>query len=269
MTKHSFLSFSCPHHPLADPNAIDWLIDKIKEYKPDWIVCLGDMLEGNAASRWPNEYDWSLSDEFYIANVFMNRVRLAHPTARRIWIPGNHDNNIQKINRINKDLRDLCDWKSPERIPEIKNWIVPCDYVNDVKYGCWRLGQVCFSHGYSASVSSDEFQALKFGMPYGLFVCGHTHRPKRVTRCMKTKAQPLHHYYANAGCLRTLKPDYVETDDTQMWGHAIVVGEAMTWRYDNGYIPNTPQWEAQTIIYQMSQGYTEPSFGDIRERDLM
>lgn len=251
----SFLAFSCPHVPLHDPEAIDWLEDNIRERSPDVLIHLGDGHEADSASRWPSEYDWCLSDEIEQHNDLLKRLRMAAPKARRVYLPGNHDDNIVTLNRIDKKLRGLCDYRVLESELASGNWEMPCTYQNGYvrsKQNVFRLGQVSFAHGWEASASADELQACDLGLPWGLFVSGHTHRPTPVTQAHKTKTQPLPFWYANAGTLRDIdEVPYMDRKKRSKWGQAIVVGEAEEWRYNSGYIPTSPLWSAETIVFRM------------------
>lgn len=229
-----WLAFGCPHFILHDPEAIEWLLGRIGEHRPDVIVCLGDLFEANSASRWPNEYDWTLIDEYRQGDLFLADVRKAAPNAKRIFLPGNHDDNILAIGRINKDLRKMCDWRSKQHDTEdqwinkeIKTqWQHPADYVYCRNRGVYRIGQVTFAHGYECNQCGDEFHSILLGVPYGLYVGAHTHRPEQVTQALRTKTVPLPYWHCNTGCLRDLKPNYVRRRRTHGWGQACVVGEA-------------------------------------------
>jgi len=251
--KKTFLAFSCPHFPLNDPLACDWLFWQIAERQPDVIVHLGDGHEAASASRWPNENYWSLSHEFETHNEFLKSLREAAPKAIRVFLPGNHDDNLLSLNRIDRQLRDLCDYRKNE--PELEHWLQPVPYVYDRNRGVFRLGQVTFCHGFEAGVSSDEFQALQLGLPYGLFVSGHTHQPKAVTQAHRTKSISLPYWYANAGCMREMfDVPWMSRRRRAAWGQAIVVGEAEDWRYSTSLMPQSPLWEAETIVFRTFEG---------------
>lgn len=236
------------------------MLSVISDLKPEHIICLGDLLEANASSRWPEEYPWTLKDEFDSANDYLKRIRYAGGNdCTYWWLLGNHDANLQSVNRIDSKIRGLCNPLDPKNVPEVDFWRVPCDHVYDPRLGVLRLGQVSFFHGYEASVSADEMQAYIMGMPFGLTISGHTHRPARVTKARRTKRVPLPYYYANAGCMRLLKPDYAKRALTVEWGQAVVIGEFEKWRYSKSMIPNEPLWHAETIIYQTGIGYSDPS----------
>ena len=389
------IAFSCTHMPLADNSAKAFLIAQIEEKKPTQIVHLGDLLEADAASRWPSEYTWTLGDEFIAADRFLLDIRKAAPVGCKfVFLEGNHDCltpdhqvltsvgwveienvttqhlvatqnsdgdlewrypdeviykpapstlyklegkgfnqlvtgnhripvtsygssairyvtpidllssmgvllvipgieskhilqrqhvsivtnhsyksvhclsientnffvrrqgkvsltgncNILALNRIDKKLRHLCDYRV--LIKEFKDghWHRPCKYICDKERGVYRVGQVGFTHGYRAGVSADEFQAILFGDQNTLTIGGHTHQPKPVTQAMKTKGMPLWVFYANPGCLRNLKPEYVKRLSTHGWGQGIVYVECDTVTR----LRKSINWSAETIIHKMA-----------------
>ena len=245
----SWLAFSCPHCPLQDDEAVEWLLEQIKEHRPDTIVHLGDGHEADAASKFQNEYDFTLRDEYEAHNNFLSQVRKASPSSRRVFLPGNHDNNLLKWARLDKDIRDLCDYHEWE--PELKHWEEPCQYINGPR-GVFRIGQVSFFHGYQAGASADAMQSVRLGLPYGLTVSGHTHSPVDVTQDKRSVSVLNPFWYANAGTLRDIdNVPWMDDKDRQRWGQAVVVGESETWRYEQSLMPQKPLWEAKTIVRRM------------------
>ena len=245
-----FLAFSCTHCPLQDNEAIEWLIQQIRQHKPDVIVHLGDGHEMASCSRWPNEYDWDLELEYVEHNRILRNVRKAAPKdARLLFLPGNHDANLLAVGRLDKRYRNLLDYRDHESEFIEKNWEIPTSYEYNKQRGVFRLGQVTFAHGYEAGQNADEFHTLLLGVPYGLYVGGHTHRPMAPTRAFRTKAVPLPYWYANAGCMREMNPDWMKRKRSNLWGQAAVLGEVS--------ILKSPRvnknWNAETRIFRMKE----------------
>jgi hypothetical protein len=214
------LAFGCTHFPLQDDEAISRLLEEISAYKPDVLAHLGDGHEADAASKFPSEYKFTLKHEFEQHNKFLRSARLAAPkNCRRIFLPGNHDENILAPCRIDGKLRDLCDWRLLETEFADKHWQIACDYSYDRKKGCVRIGQVTLGHGYEAGQNADEFHSILLGVPYGLYVGAHLHRGQEPTRAYRTKGVPLPYHYMNVGCLRDLKPEFVKRKRTHQWSH--------------------------------------------------
>ena len=249
----SFLAFSCVHTPFQDNEAIEWLVGQISKRKPDVIVHLGDGHDAAAASRFNDETLHTLLDEFDQHNEILAMIRKASPKSRRIFLPGNHDWNITAPARLDKRIRDICDYRRHE--PELEHWDHKVKYVYDRINGCFRLGQVVFAHGYEAGTNAGEFESIYFANEYGLYVHGHTHRPTpegNAIRAERTKNRPLRYWYANAGCMRDLKPNYMTKKRTENWGQAIVVG--------NAKLTKSPRhkrcWDAETIWFRSYEDWS-------------
>ena len=245
METKKFVAFSCTHHPLQDNEAIDFLFRKISRFKPDVIVHLGDGHEANSASRWPNEYDWPLSLEFRCHNDFLKRIRKISPNSKKVFLPGNHESNLISINRIDKKLRDLCDYRDHE--DELNYWEQPAEYIHSRTRGVWRLGQVTFAHGYEISAAADELQSIMFGVPYGLYVGGHSHKPIEVLQAHRTRAVPLPYWYCNAGTLGGLYPVWMDRRRSNQWGQAVVTGDAALTKGSR----SSRMWNAEVDIFRM------------------
>jgi hypothetical protein len=80
--------------------------------------------------------------------------------------------------------------------------------------------------------------------PNMLFVRGHTHTPRDVTQCRRTRKIPLDCWYANAGTLGTVKPTYAERVSTLEWGPGVIVGEAVN---RPNYNQKGRQWSAHLL----------------------
>jgi len=253
MKSVSFLALSCTHCPHHDPVAIDWAVDRVREYKPDVIVHLGDGVEADAASRWDDESVHSLLDEYAALDIVLHRLRTASPHASCHFLRGNHDANVMAPNRLDPRIRELV---NPNlHIKEFKHWNTRAEYEYDRKRGCFRIGQVCFSHGYETSASGVRREALYFltGHQYGLYIHGHTHRstPAGPPVQLQATANTLLPYWrANAGTLRMLKANFLKRQNTALHSQAVVVGSALPIKS-----PRAQQcWDAETVVFR---GYDE------------
>jgi predicted phosphodiesterase len=246
-----WLAFSCPHCPLQDDEAVEFVVQQIEWHRPDVVVHLGDGHEMASAARWNNEERFGLASEFTAHLALLRKIRQAAGDARLIFLPGNHDANLLAVDRIDPRYRGLLDYRYWEGA-ELRHWEQPCEYVYDRDRGAVRLGQVTFSHGYECNQSSDEMQSITLGNPYGLFVSGHTHRPLPVTQAGKTKAVPLPYWYANAGTIRDIVDSavYMTRKRRHLWGQAVVIGDCYVPPAGEP-LPMERQWDAETVVFRM------------------
>jgi len=220
-----FAVFSCTHAPFTDPFADEWFCSVLKTYRPSILGCLGDLYESGAASKWSKEGAKRLSEEYESAAWLLRKYREVSRAKTLFWTMGNHDDNVMGVDRIPELVRDMC---APERHgvlgPEMARWkVIPYEYS---ERGCHRIGRVVFKHGFECGKFADRNEAIFFAKdaPGSLVIGGHTHRPVGVTQAEFNANTALPIWYANAGTLGPLKPDYVRRRNTSRWGHACVVG---------------------------------------------
>lgn len=246
-----FAAFSCIHCPHQDESALRMVRKEVGVFKPDILINLGDTLEADAASRWPSEEAHNLLDEYREADEVLRLLEEAAPEADRVWLLGNHDDNILREHRIPPKLRELCNFRVPifdskgQQVNQnMLKWKTPTPYEYS-RRGVFRVGAVTFGHGYEATQQADANQAVILGAPFGLWVGGHTHRPTagKPVRVMKNSI-PLPYWYLNAGCLRKMDCSFMTRKRQYAWGHALVLGWALPIKSPR----LRPTWDAECLV---------------------
>ncbi len=229
-------AISCTHAPFENKRSIDKLIGKLEDSKglTDFIH-LGDLFESSAGSVHPDEHQHTLADEYEAGAAILEKIRKALPRGCRLhWMLGNHDDNLQipDSRRTDWRTRSLIHWDNSEWGKVFKRW-KQHPYVKPSVHsqgGCLQLGQVIFVHGWDAGQNSDELEAFQMSYACGghahRLVCrGHTHRPRGVSQCRRTAKVLTPYYYANAGTMGPLQPQYMQRKDVSQWSPAIIWGE--------------------------------------------
>lgn len=254
-----FLAFSCLHSPLHSEEHVEALIKHNQDHKPHEVINLGDLYEASSASKWCKEDGIELRDEYKTANNILKRIRQVNPDAKYTFLEGNHDANILAKDRLPQGVRSLLDYNEPQTQNGIiindelvYHWKNKRKYIYHKLKGAYRLGAVCFSHGFEAGASSDEMQALYFNQDWAnsLFISGHTHRPTegQVRRVMKTKGRGLPFWYLNAGCSCNIDlMDYMDRKNRAQWGNGYVYGSCDVIRSPR--LGKT--WEAHCVVTKM------------------
>ena len=235
-----------PHH---DPESLAWAIDLIEKWKPQHLIFGGDLIDANAASRWPNEYEHTLEEEYRWGNDVLRSLRMAAPKdARLVWAFGNHEDNVGAPNRVPKDMRSLVAIK--KHVEEYAHWKhVP--YTRDPEKGAYRIGQVSFIHGPEATAARMDEQAIKMSKyePFSLTVSGHTHRPTLHIEQIMLRKFGLEHWRADAGChMKFDSAEYMKRLDMTMWGHACVPVEAMPLKSPR----KSREWNAEVRVRELA-----------------
>lgn len=225
------------------------LLDLLRAHAPNVLVCLGDLLDASPASRFPNEDEWDLAEEYAAAGEHLRLARQAcGPSLDRcVWLHGNHDANIREPNRLPKRLRSLCDWRAsdnPLRAElEAGEW-------QEVPYShsqAFRLGPVVFQHGAEHSSLAGRNLSQLYAPEWGLLVWGHTHRPTQPTEALLSPRVSLRRWHANAGCMVDWdRLNYAARANTSTWGRAAVVGECALGQKRHGGRLN---WDARTVVF--------------------
>ena len=242
MSKYAkFCAISCTHCPYQSERAIDNLLQQIKGRKLTHFIHLGDVVDAEAASVHNDDpVGHTLYDEFTVASDMLRRIREGLPKdCQLILLDGNHDDNIQRPDsrRIKYDLRDLCNPRKMDGIADEYNRWKHVPYRHGIR-GCYQLGSVIFAHGYSASATSDDLEAVQLAMACGghahrLVVRGHTHRPVPPTQCKRSARVKLPWHYANVGYMAfDERPAYTHRFDISHWGRACLIGETKLGRAD-------------------------------------
>jgi hypothetical protein len=258
-TLRRWAAISCVHAPFYNEESFDNLLGRLEEGGPygkltDFIL-LGDLFESSAASVHPNETEHTLAEEYEMGAHYLEEVRARLPKKCRLhWLLGNHDDNLQfkDSRRTEKSTRDLIHWMQSRWEPEFRLW-KQRPYIKPSRHsqkGCLQIGQCIFVHGWDCGVNSDETECIQVinatgGHAHRLVVRGHTHRPVDVTQCKKSIKIKLPFWYANAGTMGPVQPDYMARKDCHHWGASIVWGECK---------PGTPgrfsgvEWSAETEL---------------------
>lgn len=252
-------AISCTHAPLQDDTAVALACRELESFKPDVFIHVGDLFEADYPAKFDNERGWELEDELKAANTLLKQFHSAVGDAKKVLLIGNHDDNILGNGRIHPKIRSLANFLDPEKrlVPELlDHWEIGAKYVYNREVGTYRIGQATFCHGFEAGTSSDEYQAYQLGVPFGISVFGHTHRPVPVTQAMRTKTVSLPYWYTNVGTLSHLESmNYMDRKRRALWGQGIVLGESMLWRYEASMLPNSKLWDAETKIFRMYDSY--------------
>jgi len=253
MTWANFAAISCTHCPYQSETAIGNLLEVLKGKEIDYFVHCGDVVDAEAASvHGDDPSQHTLYDEFCVAADMLQRIRKALPdTCHLVLLDGNHDDNIQRQDsrRIQFDLRNLCNPRKMEGVrDEYLRWKHVPYRLGSV--GCFQLGSVIFSHGYSTSANSDELEAIQLanlcgGHSHRLIVRGHTHRPVPPTQCKRTARVKLPWWYCNVGMMAFEKrPSYTHRWDVSQWGRSVLMGSSKRGRVGR---LGKQSWKAELI----------------------
>ena len=222
MTQYvKFLAMSCPHFPYQDKAGVTWLIKEISDYKPEVIVLLGDVCDTECLSRFAKQNAISLEQEYQAGDKCAETIHDHAHGAKIIWMQGNHEERCFRPDY--SALSELIDYRI--HVKASSKWThYPYELRQDK---CFSIGQVTFAHGWNTNDASIKKETIILGVPNGLYIHGHTHRPHCVKQ-VKMGAVDLPYWYANTGTFiqTNPKPEYMKKRDDHQWGQGLVIGHA-------------------------------------------
>lgn len=196
------------HAPYHDDRAFRVMLEVAKDFKPDTVVVLGDLLDCytvSAHSKDPRR-KLRLQDEAAEARVLLGQLK-ALGARCNIFIEGNHEDRLDRYMR--------------ERAPELYGVVSIAELLNLKKEG-WqhygygqhvRLGKLYCLHDagffgkYATHATASAFQ--------GNAVFGHSHRLGAV---YSGTMRGDHHVCVNAGWLGDVtKADYMHQSEQRDW----------------------------------------------------
>lgn len=236
----TWFAFGCTHIPHDDKENTRWIIEQIIERQPDVIVHLGDLFDTETVSDYPKVDVFALSAEYYMAAGFLDAINSAAPKAKKVFLEGNHEERI--FRPAYAKLSSLLDYR--KHVKPLKRWrIYPYSLHPD---NTFKLGQLTCYHGFCATIggSSERKESIDLGVPYGLAIHAHTHRP--VFEHVSLNTWRIPYWRINVGCgiyFNWVQTNYAKKVNISQWGHAIAVGWVNTKRRHDGQ----RNWAAELI----------------------
>ena len=253
-----FVYFSDSHARFQDPEAMERTYEVISKVQPDELVMGGDLFDADFASRFGNDEPHDAIDEYETAaNILRSARKSAKPTTKCTWLLGNHEDNVARKGRLNRNLQRALEW-SRHMEGEDKNWhTIP--YGTDEERNCYRIGtQITMIHGdiapanIHAPSSSLVQQCMRMNgnENQSVVISGHTHRPTGLMR-VRIGSVELPNWWCVSGCLCQLNPprEWMKRKRYDNWGNGIVIGEFLRTKSPR----KSPNWEIEPVIFNMGR----------------
>lgn len=212
--KDWFVALPDPHFPCEDRKALKVAEAVLRDVKPTWNVCLGDIADLAALmpmARYESKYD-VLAEYEKIGN-WLDRLA-AQGTPLTHLLEGNHEARTRKAKNTRAELRRIL---APEHNLDLKRrgikWV---PYSNSPK-NVLKIRGLTFLHGFNHG----RYAAQRHCDHWGDVIFGHTHRVQVLT---SPKGWGYNVGY-NIGWLGDEeKVGYREMGDPTGWAQAIAVG---------------------------------------------
>jgi UDP-2,3-diacylglucosamine pyrophosphatase LpxH len=214
------------HGEHIDLEARDAFLGDLQALNAHEIVMLGDHLDaGGTMSTHQKSYSAekteSYMDDCTAANVFLDKIQHAAPSAAIHYLEGNHEQHVERWAarefESKKDADMILERIGPAAVLNLKRRGIPyyarsTTYMNLSIPGTIKLGECYFVHGVSHSKNADQAHLQRFGANV---VFGHVHRVQGMnTRTVESAG----HGSWCPGTLAKLQPLYAHTAPTE-WSH--------------------------------------------------
>lgn len=192
--------------PDHDASALKIVMDFKRDFKPHDVCQLGDLMNADQVSSYPNEADIELEEEFALARSVLRDLGVTH------FLMGNHEERLTRVGLVSRKIRSM--------LNPVKNLHLEQMGIKWRPYhktdGVMRWGKLTALHGFFCN----EYAAKKHADAYGCCIFGHTHRYQIH--------QPKHafssHTGYNIGCLCKLDLPYRTSDPPDGWAQAFAFG---------------------------------------------
>lgn len=209
-----FMAVGCSHGSLANPKAIEAVLEFKRRYRPQVVVHLGDAIDVAAfrsGAKGSNDEAIRHEPDLEAGLDFLTKLRpdvyLLGNHEARLWSLRNHYNAIVSglAQSIVNDIEKTC--------KKLKCKVLPWEYNQS-----YKLGDYSLMHGWFFN----EMAARDHAETFGNVIFAHTHRAS-VAKGRRTDSPTG----INAGCLIDIpKADYAKARRaTQAWANGFVWGE--------------------------------------------
>ena len=216
-----FVNLPDAHGMYADWNAVEAALAFVRYYRPELVCLLGDNVDFEGLSRFekPAESVYSIGTDIDACQKLMRLVRESAPSARIIYLRGNHEARLERYL-----------WKHPEaaQLMKLNGADVPrlvglADHnIEWFESGHFQANEsLMFKHG-NAVRSRSAYSAMAELEKNGISgASGHTHRLGMHYKTDRRGAR----VWAESGCLCQLDPQYAE-GQTMDWQQGLSFGSA-------------------------------------------
>jgi predicted phosphodiesterase len=187
------------HVPDHDVSALSIVKDFARDWKPHDVVQLGDIINADQVSEYPNDCSTPLKREFKIARGILDDFKVTH------FLQGNHCQRLTRVGLVKRTLRSMLD---PVRNLGLnKRGIYHRPYHSE--RGIFKFGKLSVVHGFFCG----ENAALQHSRAYGCVAFGHVHR----RMIQQPKAAGTHATGYGLGCLCRLDLPYMDGKPPHGW----------------------------------------------------
>lgn len=207
------VSLSDIHFGHEDVRSLKTALDFVNQEHPDLIVLNGDILDCYDASSFLKnpELVGGFQSEIKKCKSLLKIMRNNHPTAKMVFIEGNHEDRIKKMLWSSPVLAKIFPGQDLNKLLELSSLD-----ISHVSYGdALKINNFTFTHGHKVSAKAPNDYMVSYGTSG---TSGHTHKLSATFK--RVGGKTLH--WIESGCLCDLKPEYIKGNAD--WHHGFGFG---------------------------------------------
>ena len=211
------------HFPFQDELARNVALQIVRDFDPDLLICGSDGLDFYSLSKFDKDpkRQFDLQTEITAWRRGIREWEAAAPTARKVFIPGNHEDRLRRYIWRHPEMAGL-NALSLKNLLGLENLNVECDEaIIGENYGQSEveIGPLVIKHGsvvrkHSAYTARGEMDKEFYNIP--VLLTGHVHRGG--THYATTRRGIVRGY--ESFCLCDTDPAYVNSPN---WQQGIVI----------------------------------------------
>jgi len=177
-TVHRTVIISDVHYNIRDVNAVNAVTNFIVETKPDVVVLLGDIFDGELLSTYAKakkKVVVDIGEEITQARDWLNL--LCENAKRVIFIQGNHEERLSRTENREPGLpKEALEWRNLFNVYKVSDKLEVFDPRN-TRDGFLRIGSAALMHGVNYGTHQAYVNITKEYGHEKLVVQGHSHTP--------------------------------------------------------------------------------------------
>lgn len=206
------------HDKNVDWDVLDAVCEFIKDYRPEYVVQLGDLLDYECLMEKRNQkypsFDGrdleGLKEGYYYSSIILNKINEVCPQGcKKVFLEGNHEYRATVVIAKSEFLRDILCY---ERNVDFSGWEIH-RYLEP-----YKLGKLYIIHGefFGANHVQKHLRHYQKNVAYG-----HTHDIQTGSMASPLREIPIFGW--SLGCLCNLSPGY-QNKKSSSWSHGFGYG---------------------------------------------
>lgn len=215
--------------PIHDRKGIDAVIQLARDWQPDVVVLLGDMLDLAPWSlKYPRPPEYRQTTSATINELYYDlcRIREACPNSKIIWLEGNHEARIQKaLTELLPESIHLAPAGETQPALCIERLLhlgdLGIEYVKPfpADYWLWDCIQICHGEGHGKGVTTKLAKTKSYSM-----VKGHGHGLELSCSRVETPFGSKNITVMQPGCLCRIDGSVPGVSPRPDWQHGVGFG---------------------------------------------